>query len=303
MSNSPVLKLQDMASTKSTDIEELLSRAKMISVKLGLDDISVWLEYEINGYPTFDKLPDYRFIKNSPIKAFNPYVGWIPYNLGDIEHSELHSSLTKVAISNPVSMLVEYAKSTSIMYCEVPSKMAVFLRDAADCDFTIAWSVTPTQVTKILSNIRSVVLDWSLALEKKKIYGEGLLFSDEEKREAVGMTINNINNFHGAVNNAGSIGAGNTGDVSQQNVINAGDFRSLEKQLKDWGIPNEDIALLHQALQKLPTPTSPDNLGSNVGKWLGDMVGKAYSGSLKIAASAAPALLTNAICHYYNIPV
>ncbi|HCC8073737.1 TPA: abortive phage resistance protein, partial [Klebsiella aerogenes] len=64
MNNSPVLKLQDMASSSVTDIEELLLRAKMISVKLNLQDIAAWLEHELNGYPSNNLLPDYRIIKN-----------------------------------------------------------------------------------------------------------------------------------------------------------------------------------------------------------------------------------------------
>ncbi|MBA0158153.1 hypothetical protein JFY74_18210 [Pectobacterium carotovorum] len=43
MTDCPVLKLQDMAGSSSTNIEDLRSRAKMISVKLGLKDISEWL--------------------------------------------------------------------------------------------------------------------------------------------------------------------------------------------------------------------------------------------------------------------
>lgn len=117
------------------------------------------------------------------------------------------------------------------------------------------------------------------------------------------MTVNNTNIFNGAVNNAGTIGAGNTDDIHQKNTITAGDFNSLEKQLKEWGTSDEDIKTLHQAIQESPAPTTPDNLGEKLGKWLGDVIGKAYTGTLNIAASAAPILLTNAICHYYNIPV
>lgn len=275
----------------------------MISVKLSLNDISEWLDHEINGYPDSNALPDYRILKDNPIRAFNPYAGWIPFQVDNIEDEEIYGYLTTVHLNNPVSMLSEYALSDGNLYSELPPPLVKFLQEATGCDYRIAWAINPTQITKILSNTKSRVLDWSLLLESKGILGEGLMFSHEEKLEAKGMTVNNINNFHGAVNNAGSIGAGNTGDITQQNIINAGDFHSLEKQLKDWGIPIEDISALHQAIQDSPTPTSPDNLGAKVGKWLGDMVGKAYSGSLKIAASAAPTLLTNAICHYYNIPV
>ncbi|HCD7245343.1 TPA: abortive phage resistance protein, partial [Klebsiella michiganensis] len=64
MNNSPVLKLQEMASSNSTDIEDLLSRAKMISVKLGLKDISDWIEYELNSYSDIAYLPAYRIFND-----------------------------------------------------------------------------------------------------------------------------------------------------------------------------------------------------------------------------------------------
>ncbi|CAI1025658.1 abortive phage resistance protein [Serratia quinivorans] len=303
MTNSPVLKLQDMASSSSTDIEELLSRAKMISVKLGLQDISEWLEHELNGYPSQDILPDYRIIKEAPIRAFNPHVGWIPYQLNNIKDREVYDLLTTIHLNNPISMLTEYAKSDHTLYCDLPDFAVDFLQKASNCNFRMAWSVNPTQITKILSNTKSRILDWALLLENKNILGEGLLFSQEEKKGAVGMTVNNINNFNGNVNNAGSIGAGNTGDINQQNTITAGDFSSLAKQFKKYGIDDKDIAELKLAVEKSPVPTSSGNLGEKVGSWVGNMIGKAYSGTLKIAGTAAPMLLTNAICNYYNIPV
>ncbi|WP_029569532.1 hypothetical protein [Pantoea ananatis] len=303
MNNSPVLKLQDMASSSSTDIEELLSRAKMISVKLGLKDISDWLDYEINSYPNYDSLPEYRILRDVPVRGFNPFHGWMPYQFTGAEDKEIYQGLTTVHITNPVSMLIEYSKSENSLYCDVPQFMSEYLQKASRCNFRMAWCISPSVITKILSNTRSRILDWALLLESRGILGEGLMFSNEEKLGARGMTVNNINNFHGNVNNAGAIGAGNSGDISQENTINAGDFNSLEKQLKDWGVTDDDISALNQAIQNSPKPTSKDNLGVKLGKWLGDMVGKAYSGSLKIAASAAPTLLTNAICHYYNIPV
>ncbi len=275
----------------------------MISVKLGLKDISDWLDYEINSYPNYDSLPEYRILRDVPVRGFNPFHGWMPYQFTGAEDKEIYQGLTTVHITNPVSMLIEYSKSENSLYCDVPQFMSEYLQKASRCNFRMAWCISPSVITKILSNTRSRILDWALLLESRGILGEGLMFSNEEKLGARGMTVNNINNFHGNVNNAGAIGAGNSGDISQENTINAGDFNSLEKQLKDWGVTDDDISALNQAIQNSPKPTSKDNLGVKLGKWLGDMVGKAYSGSLKIAASAAPTLLTNAICHYYNIPV
>jgi len=305
VNNSPVLKLQDMAGSSSCDIQELLARAKMIAVKLDLAEVTDWLNKEINGYPDRNQLPSYRLLNNLPIKAFNPYNGWIPFKIGSIalEDPKLYNILTTLQLVNPLSMLSNYAKSTETLYSDLPYPLANLLNSASQGpDFRLSWEINPALVTKILSAIRSRILDWSLDLEKAGILGEGLLFSQQEK-EAAHMTVNNnTNNFHAPVNNAGVIGSGN-GDITQNNSITSGDFNSLEKQLKEWGVSDEDVRTLHQVVQESPAPTSPDNFGSRIGEWLGNTIGKAYAGTLRIAGSAAPVLLTNAICQYYGIPV
>jgi len=60
MINSPVLELQALARNRESDIIEVLLTAKMIAVKLGLKDLSEWMEYEIDGYPGDVDLPEYR---------------------------------------------------------------------------------------------------------------------------------------------------------------------------------------------------------------------------------------------------
>lgn len=305
MNNSPVLHLQEMASSSSTDISELLSRAKMISVKLGLQDISEWIEHELNGYPSIDNLPSYRVLKNNQLKAFNPYVGWIPTQFGNLASTdpELYELFTTVKINNPVSMLIEFSKNDGTLYSDLPSVMTEYLQRASGTSFRVAWCINPAQIVNIFSNIKSIILDWALLLESKNIFGEGLRFSFEEKQGAIGMTVNNINNFNGNVNNSGAIGAGNIGDINQENIVNEGDFSSLENQLKKYGIADDDITNLKEIIDELPKPVSSSNLDEKVGGWIGNMIGKAYSGSLKIAASAAPTLITNALCYYYGIPV
>lgn len=306
MDNSPVLMLQEMASSSKTDIEELLAKAKMISVKLGLKDISDWIEYEINGYPSFELLPEYRCIKNVAIEALNPYRGWIPFILNGplIDDHEIYDRLTTVKFTNPISMIIDFSKMDDVLHFDLTTSSTEFLQRSSRIKLRIAQCVNKVQINHILSCVKTRILDWALLLEKKNILGNGLLFSHKEKIEALGMTINNnINNFNGNVNNAGAIGAGNSGDVNQQNKINVGDFNSLENKLKEYGVIDSDITDLKTIIENSPKPVSSHNLGEKIGQWVGNMIGKAYSGSLKIAASAAPVLLTNALCHYYGISV
>lgn len=300
MTNSPVLELQELASSSSSDIQDVLLKAKVVSVKLNLDDLSEWLDYEINAYPSQDSVPEYRVIKNVPVRAFNPFHGWIHFDLSNIDDPEIYDSLTSIHITNPISMLQEYAKSSTTLYSDLPQPLTAFLNSFSNCNgMRIAWAINPTAITRIISTTKSRILDWSLELEKKGILGNGLLFSQKEK-EVASMTVHNTTNINGNVNNAGVIGSGNN-DISQNNTINVGDFPSLERELKNLGISDEDIRELKKAIDESPLPSTQDNLGGKIGSWIGKMVGQAYSGSLNIAASVAPAVLTNAICAYFNI--
>jgi len=310
MQDSPVLKLQDMASSSSTPIEDLLSRAKMISVKLGLTDISEWLEHEIIGYPNFKSLPKYRIITDVPVKAHNPYVGYIPFNFGNLskQNRGLYETFTTVHIINPVSMLNEFSKNENILYSDLPASKAIYLQEKTDCDYQLFWAINPAQITRIISNIRSIILDWALLLESKGIYGEGLLFSPEEKKEAQSVTYNNTINNNGSgltvigdVKSDKSVVGGTVIDVRQHNIT--GDFSSLASQLKEHGIDDADIQELKEIVDQSPAPATLGEVGKSFGAWIGKITGKCYTNSVKIAGAAAPAILTNAICQYFGIAV
>ena len=282
----------------------------MISVKLGLNDISEWLDYELNGYPDHSLLPDYRILTEVPIKAFNPYAGWIPFQLGNlnVQYPDIYDSLTTMHLGNPVSMLAEYAKSESTLYSDLPVFQADFLQKSANTRFRLSWEINPTQITKIMSNTRSKILDWALLLESKGIYGEGLMFSLEEKIEAQSVTYHNTINNHGNgmtvigdVNNDKSIVGGTVSNVNQQNIN--GNFSALERQLKEHCIDDTDIRELKEVVERISKPATKEEVEKGFGSWIGKMTGKAFTGAIKIAGAAAPALLTNYICHYYGIQV
>ncbi|HCO8354659.1 TPA: abortive phage resistance protein [Escherichia coli] len=300
MANSPVLELQALACDPDSDILSVLMKAKMIAVKLGLSDLTEWIQLELNGYPSFDTVPEYRK-GQSQLKAYSPqHQSWVPLVV-NFNDAELNAMVSTFHITESISSVKKMNNKGETPFLPLPDWMADTLYEGIGQKTEIVWVISPGILEHVITTVRNKILDWSLDLESKGILGEGLQFSLREK-EVAPMTVHNVTNIHGNVNNAGVIGSGN-GDISQNNTVNAGDFNSLEKQLKDWGANDEDIKSLHQAIKESPAPTTPDNFSDSLGKWVVNMIGKAYAGTLNIAASAAPALLTNAICHYYNIPV
>ncbi|MBN3215725.1 abortive phage resistance protein [Pectobacterium polaris] len=299
MTNSPVLELQGLARDISSDIVGVLMQAKMIAVKLGLDELSDWFEYEIEGYPKNIDIPEYR-TGQGIVKVWNPYRGWENVDFSNIPPSTI-TEIQRFRIVESIVSMQRQEVNEGMLSLAMNPKLVSFLF-GAECTLPhVQWFFSANKLDHIVITVRNKILNWSLELEKKGIMGEGLLFSQKEK-EAAYMTVHNITNILGNVTNAGVIGSGN-GDITQHNTITAGDFNSLEEQLKEWGVSDEDVKTLRHAVEESPTPINADNFGSKIGGWLGNTIGKAYAGSLKITASAAPVLLTNAICHYYGIPV
>ena len=62
------------ASAERDDVLTVLRRAKRLSAKLGLRDISEWVDHEQNGYPPQATIPSYRIVQISVCYNSNGYV-------------------------------------------------------------------------------------------------------------------------------------------------------------------------------------------------------------------------------------
>jgi len=309
--NSPVLKLQDLTTSSSVDLEELLLKGKMIAAKLELKEAAEWFERELNGYTNTD-LPNYRIIEHVPIKAFNKTQNlWIPVHITTFYKggTEMYEKFTSVPFRNSVSMLQQFAKKTdSLLYFDLPEHLRYKLEHQTQKRLSMSWAISPACFSMILTNIRSSILDWALSLEKNNVFGEGLMFTSEEKREAQSVTYNNTINNHGNgmtvlgdVNSDNSVIGGTVSNVNQQNI--AGDLSAFERQLKEHGIDDADINELKDVIAQSPAPKTKEEVEKGFGAWIGKMTGKAFTGAISIAGSTAPVVLANAICQYYGIAV
>ena len=105
--SSIVIDLQDEILSSDCDIVQILRRAHVIAVKLGLKEFDQWISYELNGYPDQNACPDYRKVRGT-LKAFNPYHGWIPAVITD---GELETVICEKKISNSISEIITLCKN------------------------------------------------------------------------------------------------------------------------------------------------------------------------------------------------
>ncbi|UVZ91718.1 abortive phage resistance protein [Enterobacter hormaechei] len=298
MINSPVLELQALARNRNSDIIEVLLTAKMIAVKLGLKDLSEWIEYEIDGYPGDVEVPEYRSGQGI-IRYWNPYNGWQNMEFRNVPASVI-TTVQTFTLGESISSMQEVDSDDGMLRIAIPPHLVELILKGQQIPSEICWFFSANKLKHIVTTVRNKILNWALELESQGILGMGLLFTQNEK-DAAPMTVNNTNIFNGAVNNAGAIGAGNSGSIEQHNPIEAGDFSSLVLEIKKHGFNDEDLKDLRRIVDESPAPATKGEIEQCFSGWIGAMTVKALKGGLNIAGVSAPEVLTNALCDYFKI--
>lgn len=204
-----VHELQADAMDESVSVLSLLRKARALSVKLGVTTIDQWLAHEMSGYSDSATIPDYRHVVGQTV-CFNPYRGWIPLEIENLEH---HKLLSERHLHQPLSELIQFTdakasgKSVLLMF---PSFIATELRSSSG--FEPALKIAVNLIYGIISTVRDKILEFSLELEKQGILGEGLTFTQQEKMAANNITYNSINieNMTGSQLQQGTTGSTQT---------------------------------------------------------------------------------------------
>lgn len=250
-----VEELQRDALNANVKVSDLLRKAKAIAVKLELPELEEWVEHELNGYPE-GNVPEYRVIVGQ-VKGRNPFHGWQPVIFGDRQTEEAYSKRrvyqrvaeleNAVALSNGGELTIPFT-----------SKAIQLLRDATGFDFDFTLMVNGSNVVGLLDAVRNALLEWSLRLEKSGVKGEGMSFSEDERKKAHdAQAVYNIGTIETFTGNMGS-GSGNFSvEGNTVNVMSKAAIESLVRRIRDneaqLGLEPEAAQELHQALDGLQT--------------------------------------------------
>lgn len=179
MEKGIVIQLQEEAIKEDVDIETLLRKAYLVARKLQLKKFENWVLNEQNGYK--GALPEYRNV-GGELQAFNPYRGWIPV----MANGKMADFLDTMPINMPVAAISEaYSGSDGTIALTIPGEFTDFLnKNSASFDTKFRYKTSKTEFKKIISAVHNKILEWALLLEENGIVGEGLVFTDDEKKTA-----------------------------------------------------------------------------------------------------------------------
>lgn len=191
-----VIELQREALEDNISIESLMRKAYLVARKLNLKEFEEWINQEQNGYD--GQVPEYRYISGE-IKAWNPYHGWIPMVLS----ADVADMISKMPIPTSISELQDvYNSSDSTIGLSVNGKLTEWFNEHTNFMPTkYQFFSSKSELYRIMSTVRNKILDWALLLDENGIVGEGMTFTDVEKKTAQNtQVINNYtNNFFAEV--------------------------------------------------------------------------------------------------------
>jgi hypothetical protein len=186
-----VRKLQAEAANPDASVTNLLRTAKIAATKLNATDALVWIDRELNGYMKVkvEDLPPYRQLIGIP-KGYHPYYGWQPIHFGNAKTAEAFSlapiGMALGAIEKTVN---EASGDFSFPY---PPEVKVELRQAIQQRIPflpdLQISLERGQLWNIVDQVRNLILNWALELEKAGVLGEDMHFSEQEKGQAEPVT-------------------------------------------------------------------------------------------------------------------
>jgi hypothetical protein len=130
-------------------VTNVLRMAKVISAKLGLNDIEEWIGAELNGYPDDKSPPDYRHAGGT-LEALDPYRGWKIVQQERVDFSPK----TNYPLEGAYSSAMQRGVFSGIVF------------------------------NGMVEAVRDRLLDWSLELEKRGITGDDMSFDEREKDAA-----------------------------------------------------------------------------------------------------------------------
>lgn len=260
MSLPLILQIQQDALNKDVSVTDALRKAKVACTKLGLLDFGKWVDQELRGYVDIPvtKLPEYRKLHGIP-EAYNPYHGWQPLIFQEAKAEEACSfAPVGMSISAIEESLRAMAEANGFFEFPYPTEMANRIRRAISFGGSnVRLKIAPPAIANIVHEVRNILLEWTMEMEKEGILGKELVFSlsDREKSaKATDSVINNISIGHVGAFVQSAAHSVVQGETNEANTLAKGVsdlVQQVGQMLPASGLSDDIQRNAREALQKL----------------------------------------------------
>lgn len=296
--------IREAATGSNVDIVVLLRKCKVLAAKLGNKEFSLWVEHELNGYPSRQELPDYRI---TDVESFGNFVGigWSQWNRAPIAPSalpeEYRDMITKDYRLNPISYyasLMGEKRGSEPLAINWPHDLTRYFSGKIYSGWTCtqAWKqLTVGSIVNLVDTVINKILEFVITLEAEAPdAGEAPPNSEPIPMDKVNKLVSNI--F--IMGNVGNLAAGVDQTITHNTIVTVteNDLESLRQFLTDIGLTEEDILELEESIRK-----DEQGFRDNVQTWLSKAIIKVGTGAKAIGVSVAAHLITKAIELYLGM--
>ncbi len=281
--------------SSSSDLSQVLRKARVLASELKSKELGEWADAELNGYKDKDLLPDYRVSVGSNfgnfVGSFGTQGDMLPIPLSSLPES-WREGKSKLELSSGIAGLQEMLRSEQD-YQEVWSADAVHAvsqRIYVGMNMFTAWKAIPkARVVAVLDAVRNRLLSFLLVLKDQhpEVETAGTNLQSIPKDD---VRVNVVNNIYG-----GNVVMASGGTVHQQvqQGVKPGDLESLLSALREAALPEGLVDELAIAIGE-DEPVRKDGIGPKVSRWL-TRLGE------KVVTSTAATFAAQALFKYYGL--
>ena len=164
--------IQEAAIDEQSQVATLLRKCKVLAARLGSEEFSHWIDYELNGYANLDQLPAYRVLH---VRSYGDFVGPFgsqmknapipPSALPEVLREGIQTSKVGMPISTLTSLSTDETSSRLSWPPDVVSIYGGRIYEGMNC--LIAWQLLPrSALVAILDTVRTRVLNSPLRLRR-----------------------------------------------------------------------------------------------------------------------------------------
>ena len=282
-----------------------LRKAKVLASILKNKGFQNWVNSELNGYQSYDDVPEYR---KTAVQVLGTFVGpygaridnvMVPlFNLPEtLKDFARENSIFAHGVKELESMV---DKDTDVLRARWPAEAVILARDGVKMEggyvLADAWQqATRSTIEGILDTVRNRLLDFVLELQEiSPTIRESEDAISELPKDRV-ETIYNVTIL--GEHNVVATGSGIDQRLSQQ--VTLGDWDGLREYYRGLGVPDEDLDELESAINH-DEKSNSKQLGEKVKLWVGSMISKSIEGAWKVSVAAAPKLIIDGLSKYYG---
>lgn len=262
-------------------LNQALTRAKLIAYEIKNDDFKNWINKELNGYSSDDKLPDYRII---PCDIYAVIEGYgtkrmMPFDLSELD-KDLKGKLYKMDAKQSVATIEEGLKNSGkeqYGYEDLPTPLVTMLREMSNNQFITAVKrrIQLSQASHILNLTKQKLIDTLLELNEAFPDLEDNYQNTTENQQKTSTIINNHIYGDNANSNIG------VADSLTQSITSTftKKIEQVLSDLQDIGVPKEDIEEVKSIVEK---ETDKVKLGKRLMNWVAKMSSKAVEKGIEL---------------------